>query len=89
MGTGEKLVSKSDEAFALLMYKNYIGKWKKQGNIKDDEDEQHEDDEDEQREEDEDENCSVCDRKKEIHNQGGPRKVHNSQEWDHQIRWVE
>jgi hypothetical protein len=46
MGTGEKLVTKSDEAFALLMYENYIGKWKKQGNIKDNEDEQHEEDED-------------------------------------------
>ena len=34
MGAGKKLVTKSDEAFALLMYENYIGKWKKQGNIK-------------------------------------------------------
>ena len=25
----KKLVTKSDEAFALLMYRNYIGKWKK------------------------------------------------------------
>ena len=35
MGAGKKLVTKSDEAFALLrMYENYIGKLKKQGNIK-------------------------------------------------------
>ena len=48
MGSREKLVTKSDEAFALLMYENYIGEWKKQGYIKDNEDEQHEEDEDKQ-----------------------------------------
>ena len=63
MGTGEKLVTKSDEAFALLMYENYIGKWKKQGNIKDNEDEQHEEDEDEQHEEDEETAQSVAGKK--------------------------
>jgi hypothetical protein len=53
IGTDEKIVTKSDEAFALLMYKNY-GKWKKQDNIEDDEDEQHEDDEDEDKQNEED-----------------------------------
>ena len=70
MGTGEKLVTKSDEAFALLMYKDYNGKWKKQGNVKDDKDEQHEEDEgegedeDEQHEEDEETVQSVPGKKK-------------------------
>ena len=68
--TREKIVTKSDEAFALLLYKNYIGKWKKQGNIKDDEDEQHEDDEDEQHEEDEDEQKEEDDESV----QSGPRR---------------
>ena len=54
IGTCEKIVTKSDEAFALLLYKNYIDKWKAQGNIEDDEDEQYEDceEEDKQKEED-------------------------------------
>ena len=42
------LESHNIQSFALLMYENYIGKWEKQGNIKDDENEQHEEDEDEQ-----------------------------------------
>ena len=49
MGSREKLDTKIDEAFALLMYDNYIDKWEKQGNIKDsNEDKQHEEDKDEQ-----------------------------------------
>ena len=48
MDSREKIVTKSDEAFTLLMYENYIGKWKKQGNIKDNEDKRHEEDKDEQ-----------------------------------------
>jgi hypothetical protein len=48
MGTGEKLVTKSEEASPLLMYENYIGIWeRKQGNVEHNEDEQHEEDKDE------------------------------------------
>jgi hypothetical protein len=54
IGTGEKVVTNSDEAFALLMYKNYISKWKMQGNIEDDKDKQHEEDEDEDKQHEED-----------------------------------
>ena len=57
MDSREKLVTKSDEAFTLLMYENYIGKWKKQGNIKDNEDKQH--DGDKEREEGEETDQSV------------------------------
>jgi hypothetical protein len=38
--------------FALLMYENYIGKWNRQDNIKDNEDKQREEDEDEQHDRD-------------------------------------
>ena len=31
-GSSDKLVTISDEAFALLMYENYKDKWTKQGN---------------------------------------------------------
>ena len=31
-GSSDKLVTKSDEAFALLMYENYLDKWTTQGN---------------------------------------------------------
>jgi hypothetical protein len=68
IGTGEKLVTKSGEAFALLTYENYIAKSKKHGNIKDDEDEQHEEgedeDEDEQHEEGEETAPSVPGKRK-------------------------
>jgi hypothetical protein len=32
MGSSDKLVTKSDEAFALLMYESYLDKWTTQGN---------------------------------------------------------
>jgi hypothetical protein len=32
MGSSDKLVTISNEAFTLLMYGNYEDKWKKQGN---------------------------------------------------------
>jgi hypothetical protein len=47
IGTREKIVTKSNETFALLLYKDYIDKWKTQGNIEDYEDEQYEDCEEE------------------------------------------
>jgi hypothetical protein len=80
MGTGEKLVTKSDEAFALLVYKNYIGKWKKQGNIKDDEDEQHEEDDDEdgQHEEDKETAQSVTRKNKSNKAVRGKYTIHNN-----------
>ena len=54
IGTGEKIVTISDEAIALLLYENYFDKWKTHGNIEDDKHEQYEDceEEDEQKEED-------------------------------------
>ena len=66
IGTREKIVTKSDEAFALLLYENYIDKWKKQGNIEDDEDEQYEDceEEDEKKEDDDDSVHSAGSQKK-------------------------
>jgi hypothetical protein len=56
IGTREKIVTKSDEAFALLLYENYIDKWKTQGNIEGNEDEQYEDceEEDNKKEDDDD-----------------------------------
>ena len=53
MGTREKLVTKSDETFALLMYETLVNE-KKQGNVEDIEDIHHEEDEDEQHEEEKD-----------------------------------
>jgi hypothetical protein len=67
--TREKIVAESDEAFALLLYENYIeDKWKTQGKIEDDEDEQYEDcaEEDEKKEEDEESVHSGSRRKKTI-----------------------
>jgi hypothetical protein len=81
IGTREKIVTKSDEAFALLLYENYIDKWKTQGNIEDDDDEQYKDceEEDDKKEDDDDSVHSAGSQKIENNKQGGQRKVHMSQ----------
>ena len=80
IGTREKIVTKSDEAFALLLYENYVDKWKTQGNIEDDKDEQQYEDceeEDDKKEDDDDSVHSAGSQKN--NKQGGQRKVHMSQ----------
>jgi len=66
IGTRDKIVTKSDEAFALLLYENYIDKWKTQGNIEDDESEHYEDceEEDEKKEDNDDSVHSAGSQKK-------------------------
>ena len=81
IGTREKIVTKSDEAFALLLYENNINKWKTQGNIEDNEDTQYDDceEEDEQKDED-DESVQSGPRRKKTRNKAlrGKYTCHNN-----------